>query len=195
MYENLYRDNIVVLFKYIFWGVNMNNELRILINNLTQDIIDLYNIQIPIQNIDEVVKKIGGRVEESLDIDNMFDGSIRKQDDGFIIYISPFQSTERRKFTIAHELGHLFLHMGYRINSDLWNKQMDATYYRAGDSLLEYQANEFAAALLMPKKIYKVIMDQHTIGNEVETDKIASYFGVSISAASNRWKFLGYLQW
>lgn len=35
----------------------MNNELRILINNLTQDIIDLYNIQIPIQNIDEVVKK------------------------------------------------------------------------------------------------------------------------------------------
>ena len=147
MYENLYRDNIVVLFKYIFWGVNMNNELRILINNLTQDIIDLYNIQIPIQNIDEVVKKIGGRVEESLDIDNMFDGSIRKQDDGFIIYISPFQSTERRKFTIAHELGHLFLHMGYRINSDLWNKQMDATYYRAGDSLLEYQANEFAAAL------------------------------------------------
>lgn len=104
----------------------MNNELRILINNLTQDIIDLYNIQIPIQNIDEVVKKIGGRVEESLDIDNMFDGSIRKQDDGFIIYISPFQSTERRKFTIAHELGHLFLHMGYRINSDLWNKQMDA---------------------------------------------------------------------
>lgn len=195
MYENLYRDNIVVLFKYIFWGVNMNNELRILINNLTQDIIDLYNIQIPIQNIDEVVKKIGGRVEESLDIDNMFDGSIRKQDDGFIIYISPFQSTERRKFTIAHELGHLFLHMGYRINSDLWNKQMDATYYRAGDSLLEYQANEFAAALLMPKKIYKVIMDQHTIGNEVETDKIASYFGVSISAASNRGKFLGYLQW
>ena len=195
MYENLYRDNIVVLFKYIFWGVNMNNELRILINNLTQDIIDLYNIQIPIQNIDEVVKKIGGRVEESLDIDNMFDGSIRKQDDGFIIYISPFQSTERRKFTIAHELGHLFLHMGYRVNSDLWNKQMDATYYRAGDSLLEYQANEFAAALLMPKKIYKVIMDQHTIGNEVETDKIASYFGVSISAASNRGKFLGYLQW
>lgn len=86
----------------------------------------------------------------------MFDGSIRKQDDGFIIYISPFQSTERRKFTIAHELGHLFLHMGYRINSDLWNKQMDATYYRAGDSLLEYQANEFAAALLMPKKYTKL---------------------------------------
>lgn len=173
----------------------MNDELRMLINNLTQDIIDLYNIEIPIQNINDVVTALDGRVEESIDIDYMSDGSIRKQDNGFVIYVSPFQSAERRKFTIAHELGHLFLHMGYRINSDLWNKQKNATYYRTGDSLMEYQANEFAAALLMPKKAYKEIMDQYTIGNEVETDKIASYFGVSISAASNRGKFLGYLQW
>lgn len=173
----------------------MNDELRMLINNLTQDIIDLYNIQIPIQNINDVVTALDGRVEDSIDIDYMSDGSIRKQDNGFVIYVSPFQSAERRKFTIAHELGHLFLHMGYKINSDLWNNQKNATYYRTGDSIMEYQANEFAAALLMPKKAYKEIMDQYTIGNKVETDKIASYFGVSISAASNRGKFLGYLQW
>lgn len=173
----------------------MNNELRMLINNLTQDIIDLYNIRIPIENINNVVMILGGSVEESIDIDNMSDGSVRKQDNGFIIYVSPFQSSERKKFTIAHELGHLFLHMGYRINSDLWNKQKNATYYRSGDSLMEYQANEFAAALLMPQKEYKKIMDQYTIGNKVETDKVADYFGVSVSAASNRGKFLGYLQW
>ena len=173
----------------------MNNELRMLINNLTQDIIDLYNIQIPIENINDVVTTLGGRVEETMDIDTMFDGSIRKQDDGFIIYISPFQSSERKKFTIAHELGHLFLHMGYKISSELWDKQKNATYYRSGDSLMEYQANEFAAALLMPKEIYKKIMDQYTIENKVETDKVADYFGVSVSAASNRGKFLGYLQW
>ena len=173
----------------------MNNELRMLINNLTQDIIDLYNIQIPIQNINDVVTTLGGCVEESVDIVNMSDGSIRKQDDGFIIYVSPFQSLERKKFTIAHELGHLFLHMGYRINVELWNKQKNSTYYRSGDSLMEYQANEFAAALLMPKKVYKRIMDQYTVGREVETDKVADYFGVSVSAASNRGKFLGYLQW
>ena len=115
----------------------MNNELRMLINNLTQDIIDLYNIQIPIENINDVVTTLGGRVEETMDIDTMSDGSIRKQDDGFIIYISPFQSSERKKFTIAHELGHLFLHMGYKISSELWDKQKNATYYRSGDSLME----------------------------------------------------------
>jgi Zn-dependent peptidase ImmA (M78 family) len=172
----------------------VNSELRRLINNLTQDIIDLYNIQIPIQDINEVVGKIGGHVEESFD-ENMFDGSIRKQNNGFIIYVSPFQSAERRKFTIAHELGHLFLHMGYQINSNLWDGQKNATYYRSGDSLLEYQANEFAAAFLMPEKEYRKVMDQNTDGIKVATDKIASYFGVSISAASNRGKFLGYLQW
>ncbi|MDL2302178.1 ImmA/IrrE family metallo-endopeptidase [Lachnospiraceae bacterium OttesenSCG-928-D06] len=173
----------------------MNDELRMLINNLTQDIIDLYDIQVPIKDINDVVKRLGGRIEESFNIDNMSDGSVRRQGNGFVIFVSPFQGMERRIFTIAHELGHLFLHMGYRINSDLWERQEKATYYRAGDSLEEYQANEFAAALLMPKKKYKEIMDKNTSGNMVETGKIASYFGVSVSAASNRGKFLGYLQW
>lgn len=173
----------------------MNDELRMLINNLTQDIIDLYNIQIPIHDINDVVKKLGGHVEESFDIYNMSDGSIKKQEDSFIIFVSPLQNMERKKFTIAHELGHLFLHMGYRINSELWNHQENSTYHRSGDSLEEYQANEFAAALLMPKKKYKEIMDQNTVGNIVKTSKVADYFGVSVSAASNRGKFLGYLQW
>ena len=173
----------------------MNDELRMLINNLTQDIIELYNIQIPIYDIFGVVNTLGGSVKECVNMDSMYDGSIRKKDNGFIIFVSPFQSIERKKFTIAHELGHLFLHMGYKINSELWESQNEATYYRVGDSLEEYQANEFAAALLMPKDRYKEIMDQNTKGNIVETGKIASYFGVSVSAASNRGKFLGYLQW
>lgn len=174
----------------------MNRELRMLINNLTQDIINLFEIQIPIMDIDGVVKKLGGHVEEKINFDDVSDGSIRKQDDdSFVIFVSPFQSAERRKFTIAHELGHLFLHMGYRINSDLWERQENATYYRSGDSLEEYQANEFAAAFLMPQKKYKEVMDNNTKGNMVETGKIAEYFGVSISAASNRGKFLGYLKW
>lgn len=173
----------------------MDSELRMLINNLTQDIIEAYEIQIPILNIDHVVTQLGGRIEESLNIENMSDGSVRKEDDHFVVYVSPFQTKERRTFTIAHELGHLFLHMGYMINSELWNRPPHETYYRFGDSLKEYQANEFAAALLMPKKKYKEIMDQFTEGNIVETGKIADYFKVSVSAASNRGKFLGYLQW
>ena len=41
-----------------------SEEIKQVINHLTQDIIDLYHIQIPIQDIDEAVKMFGGRVEE-----------------------------------------------------------------------------------------------------------------------------------
>lgn len=176
-------------------GDNVNSQLRMLINNLTEEIIKHYEIQIPIQNIDEVVEKMNGLIEVNQDTDNISDGSIKKLSDGFVICVSPYQSAERRKFTIAHELGHLFLHMGYMTNEALWKQQESATYYRNGDSSMEYQANEFAAALLMPKDEYKKIMDYNTCGNMVQTSKIADYFGVSVSAASNRGKFLGYLQW
>lgn len=49
-----------------------------LINNLTQDIINIYNIQIPIINIDEVVIKLGGRVEESSAMNNVSDACVKK---------------------------------------------------------------------------------------------------------------------
>ena len=48
---------------------------------------------------------------------------------------------------------------------------------------------------MMPRDRYKEIMDRYTKGNIVETGKVAEFFGVSVSAASNRGKFLGYLQW
>ena len=172
----------------------INTEVRTLINNVTQDIIDLYHIQIPIQDIHDVVIALGGHVEESADDNMLSDSGIKKQDNGFIIYVSPSQSPVRRKYTIASELGHLFLHMGYKINPKLWDMQENATYYKADSSLQNYQAYVFAEALFMPQKVYKEVMDQYTLGDKVETAKIASYFGVSISEASQRGKFLGYFQ-
>ena len=112
-----------------------------------------------------------------------------------IIWVSPLQDEKRRRFTIAHELGHLFLHMGYLTNHELWEKQENKVYQRIGNSEKEYQANEFAAAFLMPKKEYFRVMNENLDGNKVMTSKIAEHFHVSVEAASNRGKFLGYLKW
>lgn len=38
-----------------------DDELNDIINNLTKDIIDTYNIEIPIRNIDDVVATLGDR--------------------------------------------------------------------------------------------------------------------------------------
>ena len=171
-------------------------KTQVLINNLTMSIIKVFEINIPITDIDEIVKKIGGRVKVSNSLSEYSDGLIKKiKDDEFEIIVSVYQPPNRRNFTIAHELGHLFLHMGYIIDEERWKTQQHTTYYRKGNSQEEYEANEFAAAFLMPKNEYKRVLDKYTDGNIVDTAKIAEEFHVSTNAASNRGKWLGYLEW
>ena len=171
-------------------GDTMNDKINTLINNLAQDIIELYEIKIPINNINEVVQKLGGTIEETT---NISDSGIKKWNDRFVIYVPQLLSLKKRNFAIAHEIGHLFLHMGYSINQDIWNKQKNLIYYKSFDVLEEYQANKFASALLMPENEYEKIMNQYTIGNKVDTRKIAEYFGVFVSTAYSRGKLLGLL--
>lgn len=168
----------------------MSDKIQQLINDLSADIIDIYDIHIPIRDINDIVTALGGYIEENKDI---CDSAIRKLNDGFVIYIPSSYSTERKQFAIAQELGHLFLHMGYIISPLLWNKQKNMTYYKSKSPLEEYQANDFAEALLMPKDVYKKMLDQHTVGNKVQTAKVAEYFGVSVSTAYSRGHSLGLL--
>ena len=174
----------------------LNSEVKTLINDMADTIHKLYDIRTPISDIDQVVESIGGTVVENELLTGFSDGKIKKTGpDSFSIEISPFQTEERKNFTIAHELGHLFLHMGFQSNEKKWRAQDDVKYYRTGNSTSEYQANEFAAAFLMPRKEYKRIMDKYTKGNIVNTSEVAKYFHVSVDAAANRGKWLGYLEW
>lgn len=172
----------------------LSSEVRELINDIAEGVREIYNITTPIIDIDQTVRNIGGDVIEDPTIDSLSDGRIRKVDEeSFIIEVSPFQSEERRNFTIAHEIGHLFLHMGY--GTERWREQDNISYYRSGNSKLEYQSNEFAAVFLMPQQEYKEIMDRYTDGNLVNTLEVAKHFRVSVDAAANRGKWLGYLRW
>ena len=170
----------------------MDNSTRRMINSLAEDVLSAYNIAVPIGNIDEIVEKLGGTIQKEAFFS---DGAVEKEGNGFKIIVSPFQDEKRERFTIAHELGHLFLHMGYRTNNELWEKQENNIYHRIGNSEKEYQANEVAAAFLMPATEYLAVLHKVAEGNMVDTSKIAEYFNVSIEAAANRGKFLGYLRW
>lgn len=174
----------------------VNHELRQLIEEMAEVVRQLYDVSVPIYDIEDVVKKIGGVIIDDPLLNGFSDGRIKKTGpNSFEIAVSPFQTMERRNFTVAHELGHLFLHMGYRTSEKCWQSQDNTNYYRNGNSELEYQSNEFAAAFLMPRNKYREIMDQYTEGNTVDTAKIAKYFQVSVDAAANRGKWLGYLRW
>lgn len=60
---------------------------------------------------------------------------------------------------IAQQLGHLFLHMGYQTNHDLWNHQKEGRFQEKNDPEQARQANSFAFALLMPEKEYRKMID------------------------------------
>lgn len=82
----------------------------------------------------------------------------------------------RARFTVAHELGHLFLH-----------QKESPQFARASSSLIqayensEWQANTFAAELLMPL---------HIACNCTSAEEISEVFAVSKEAAAFRWELI-----
>lgn len=79
---------------------------------------------------------------------------IKKENVPYIRYNSK-DSPARQRFTIAHEIGHFLLHA--KSNSLFVDKTEKVMYRNAqsstGELLKEREANAFAAALLMPRKL------------------------------------------
>ncbi|MDB6140100.1 MAG: hypothetical protein JWO94_3172, partial [Verrucomicrobiaceae bacterium] len=65
----------------------------------------------------------------------------------FIIRLSSFVGNLRNRFTIAHELGHYYLH-------SLAGKKA-IRVARAGTNRVEWEANWFAGAFLLPQKRFQ----------------------------------------
>lgn len=164
------------------------------INDLAEKVILAYDISFPIPDMDSVVQRIGGRVAEGPNLDMFSDGVTRKEGRlGFCIAVAPSQPQTRRTFTIAHALGHLFLHMGFRTDWALWERQDASAYKQFSSSAAEYQANAFAAALLMPRDQFAKAIERYIMGDRVDITKVAEYLNVSPAAAIDRGRTLGYL--
>lgn len=168
------------------------------INRIAEAIRKACKIKSP-ADMHNVVSQLGGELKINSNC-NDFEAKIERADsDTFIISIVDGNHTEERKrFSIAHELGHLFLHMGYWIDETKWKSTeayIDSVYYRYGHSKEESEANEFAAAFLMPDKEFKMVCRQNYSGSGYKIAEIAEYFQVSIEAARNRGRWLGIFSW
>lgn len=93
------------------------------------------------------------------------------------IYCGACDGNGRDRFTVAHEIGHLFLHRGLGFAR---NSAPTGPHHWYEDS--EWQANTFAAEFLMP-------LDEIREYCKKPWD-IMQRFGVSIDAARIRWKKL-----
>lgn len=142
-------------------------------------------------DIKAIVSGLGGSVEieDTLLSDPEHTGSLYVNGSrDFRILVPSHTSPERDRFTIAHEFGHFVLHY-------LWKKQQDVNYpdkvvaFRKGSKRIEWEANWFAAAFLMPSLDFKKVYE----AKAGDLWQIANHFRVSTKAAEVRAKDLGLL--
>lgn len=77
-----------------------------------------------------------------------FSGILLRKDDVAFMAVCSDESPTRQRFTIAHELGHFFLHEQKEAFVDFRDNKKNIIRDKK-----EIEANKFAAALLMPKKL------------------------------------------
>lgn len=120
-----------------------------------------FDINKVLEDLEIVVEGFGVKVFYS-DMSNFpnpddVSGYSRVNDKGFPeIVVNGNQPEERRRFTIAHELGHIILHWKWlnKPNQELDKQHAEILFrkngYTESETLKEKQANEFAAELLAP---------------------------------------------
>jgi len=106
------------------------------------------------------------------------------------IYFNGHNTTTRQKFTVAHELGHYFVH------NNFFQDSSDTMFRDVQWDMAELQANQFASELLMPVEM--VVKEGEKIIDTVETkndfiSKMAYIFMVSQLAMRFRLINLGIL--
>jgi len=111
-------------------------------------------ITLPV-DVDNIAKLLGIKVQYIYDYDNYNTvASIALEKENAIVKINLPQNDyePRRRFTLAHEIGHLCMHLSESRNSFTDTHQSmnrTASYW----DTIESEANTFAAQLLMPKEL------------------------------------------
>lgn len=103
-------------------------------------------------------------------------GAVKSAGERADVWLCAEDAPVRQRFTLAHELGHLFLHPGLEFRD---------TTFAGGPK--EVEANRFAADLLMP--IWMVAAQAERLGYSVT--RLSSIFGVSAQAMQIRLTKLG----
>lgn len=138
------------------------------------DIIEYFDAKLAPVPVIAFANALGVRVLKSYSLDK--DGELYFEDEERrrpVITTNARQHINRRRFTVAHELGHLMMHELKNHNRDT-----DDCIYDP----IETEANVFAANLLMPRSI----LDRYIGLGMVDLNALARHFKVSPAAMSIR---------
>lgn len=128
------------------------------------------------------------RVEAAITAD--FSGIYIDAEQYTLLETAPVWKLNRLRFTIAHELGHYFLHQELPQTEDFQNAENFAKWtanYRGRKYTVEQEANEFAGRLLVPLSRIQEMYDSfaerasHLVTNFERNEQLRSQFAEQIA--------------
>ncbi|WP_019775013.1 ImmA/IrrE family metallo-endopeptidase [Streptococcus sobrinus] len=137
MEEIKYKD----LFPEDFWSEELSGISTEEISKIQQITLNKDEFSI---NLDEILEILGIKKVAKEYVSHS--GQINR--DEKMIYINPMERKVRQRFTVAHEIGH------YALNHEgISNRLIDPNFTSTIEMMKERSANQFAAELLMPKRL------------------------------------------
>lgn len=128
----------------------------------------------------EAIARAHGLTVRAEPLEPSVSGMLVIKEGGGVIAVNESHHRNRKRFSIAHELGHYVLH---RNSAQVF---IDAVFYRGdeaadGTHTQEIQANVFAAELLMPEPIVREMFLKHPVDphDEAAVKRMAARFEVS----------------
>lgn len=146
------------------------------------------DIKLPL-DIYEIVKAFGIFDTQEVSFTSMQGALLAtaEKSNGIILVNSTISNKQRKRFTIAHELGHFLLP---NHNNNLICTKDDISF--KSQAPIEREANEFASEILMPSKLFT---SEHFFKAEPEIENIirlAKLFDVSLQACCYKYASLNH---
>ncbi|WP_249365737.1 ImmA/IrrE family metallo-endopeptidase [Cytobacillus citreus] len=155
------------------------------------------NSLVPPINVVETLKKYADYVEDDLPSEVDAICIMTKKP---LVIVHKFQAPNRKRFTLAHELGHIIMPWHHGMISCHTDTEdiVDGTAYQK----MENEANSFAAELLMPSTWLKDIIDQYEkqgveklvdiVATKAEVSRSAAFYSIIAQLPSGYYMYLDY---
>ena len=166
------------------------------IRRKAKDLLKEFEIHEPPVPVRNLARGCGARIVQVSGEDGGIDGFLYREGSTVVIGVNRDHAAVRRRFTIAHELGHLLLHerqdqvhvdRGFRV-------RLRSGVSSEGTDRDEMEANRFAAELLMPIDFLRTDLKrmEFDLADGEDLRGLAKRYGVSTQAFAIRLNGLGY---
>lgn len=143
-------------------------------------------------DIYSIALNLGADVREVKFLERKISGFIKRdtKEGKPIIAVNEEDPLKRKRFTVAHELGHFLLHLqedNFHIDEKVEMVHFRNEISSTATQEKEIAANQFAAELLMPtEEVAKKLEESKDEDPQQTTARLAEYFGVSDMAMKIR---------